>query len=169
MPVSKPCSVKAARTAFAVTAACLLAACLVTDPWAVSAASAGPREDVAAATIKWAQAIAADDPDAVMPLYGDDAVLWGTLSPVVRADRKAVRDYFVSAFKALPGLKVEFGNQLIRLYGDTAVNTGTYTFAYVKDGQARSLPARYSFTYVRRGEQWVIVDHHSSAMPAATN
>jgi hypothetical protein len=29
------------------------------------------------------------------------------------------------------------------------------------------LPARYSFTYINNGERWLIVDHHSSAMPAA--
>jgi hypothetical protein len=68
----------------------------------------------------------------VLPLYSDDAVLWGTLSPTVRADRAALRDYFVTAFKVLPGLKVAFGDQLIRVYGGTAVNTGYYTFSYVK-------------------------------------
>lgn len=94
-----------------------------------------------------------DDPDKVLSLYAGDAVLWGTLSPTVRADRAALRDYFVAAFKVLPGLKVDFGNQLIRVYGDTAVNTGYYTFSYVKDGQTKSLPARYSFTYVKSGEQ----------------
>ena len=172
MPVPEPYPVKAARAAFAVAAAYLLAAawllvaCVLAVP---SAACAGSRDEVAGATMQWAQAIAADDPDQVVALYADDAVLWGTLSPVVRADRAAVRDYFVAAFKALPGLKVEFGNQLIRLYGDTAVNTGSYTFSYLKDGQPRSLPARYSFTYVRRGERWLIVDHHSSAMPALAN
>jgi len=101
----------------------------------------------------------------VLPLYSDDAVLWGTLSPTVRADRAALRDYFVTAFKVLPGLKVAFGDQLIRVYGDTAVNTGYYTFSYVRDGETRSLPARYSFTYVKSGDNWFIVDHHSSAMP----
>ena len=101
-----------------------------------------------------------------MPLYSDDAVLWGTLSPTVRADRAALRDYFVTAFKVLPGLKVTFGDQLMRVYGDTAVNTGYYTFSYVKDGETKSLPARYSFTYVKNGEHWLIVDHHSSAIPS---
>jgi hypothetical protein len=52
-------------------------------------ASAGPKEDVAAA---------------------------------VRSDRSALRDYFVTAFRVLPGLKVSFGDQLIRMYGGTAVN-----------------------------------------------
>src|SRR6516165_2171611 len=109
----------------------------------VPVALAGPKEDVAAAAQAWARALGEDDPEKVLPLYSEDAVLWGTLSPTVRADRAALRDYFV-----------------------TAVNTGYYTFSYVKDGETKSLPARYSFTYVKRGEAWLIVDHHSSAMPS---
>jgi uncharacterized protein (TIGR02246 family) len=128
-------------------------------------ASAGPKEDVGAATSAWGRALGEDDPDKVLPFYADDAVLWGTLSPTVRADRAALRDYFVTAFKVLPGLKVAFGDQLIRAYSGTAVNTGYYTFSYVKDGETKSLPARYSFTLVKNGERWLIVDHHSSAMP----
>jgi len=126
---------------------------------------AGPKEEVATAASTWAQALGEDDPDKVLPLYADDAVLWGTLSPTVRADPSSLRDYFVSAFKVLPGLKVKFGDQLIRVYGDTAVNTGYYTFSYTKDGVAKTLPARYSFTYVKNGDRWLVVDHHSSAMP----
>jgi uncharacterized protein (TIGR02246 family) len=134
----------------------------------VPVASAGPKEDVAAATSAWGHALAEDNPDKLMPLYSDDAVLWGTLSPMLRADRSALRDYFVAAFKALPGLKVTFGDQLIRVYGDAAVNTGYYTFSYMKEGETKSLPARYSFTYVKNGDHWLIVDHHSSAMPSTS-
>src|SRR3954467_8667462 len=132
-----------------------------------SVALAGPKEDVAAATAKWAQTLGQNDPDKVLLLYASDGVLWGTLSPTVRADRAALRDYFVMAFKVLPGLKVTFGEQLIRVYGSAAVNTGYYTFSYTKNGEAKSLPARYSFTYVKNGDRWLIVDHHSSAMPPA--
>ena len=99
-----------------------------------SVASAGPKEDVSAATSEWGRALGEDKPDKVLPLYADDAVLWGTLSPTVRADRAALRDYFVTAFRVLPGLAVTFGDQLIRVYGDAAVNTGYYTFSYSKDG-----------------------------------
>ena len=130
-----------------------------------SIASAGPKEDVAAATMKWGQTLGQNDPDKVVLLYATDGVLWGTLSPTLRADRAALRDYFVTAFKVLPSLKVTFGEQLIRVYGSTAVNTGYYTFAYIKDGESKTLPARYSFTFVKEGENWMIVDHHSSAMP----
>jgi len=130
-----------------------------------SSAFAGPKE-AAAATLAWGQALGEDDPEKVLPFYADDAVLWGTLSPTLRSDRAALRDYFVTAFKVLPGLKVSFGDQLIRVYGNTAVNTGYHTFSYAKDGETKSLPARYSFTYVKNGERWLIVDHHSSAMPS---
>jgi uncharacterized protein (TIGR02246 family) len=131
----------------------------------ISDAFAGPKEDVAAATAKWGETLAQNDPDKVLTLYATDAVLWGTLSPTVRADRASLRDYFVGAFKVLPGLKVSFGEQLIRVYGTTAVNTGYYTFSYSKDGEPKTLPARYSFVFVKDGQNWVIVDHHSSAMP----
>src|SRR4029450_6545956 len=148
------------RTVTAAIALSLVALSLAPYAWA------GPKEDVAASTSRWAQALGEDDPDNVLPLYTDDAVLWGTLSPTVRADRAALRDYFVGAFKALPELKVTFGEQLIRVYGTAAVNTGYYTFSYVKNGETKSWPARYSFTYVKNGDVWLIVDHHSSAMPA---
>ncbi|MGB6417722.1 MAG: hypothetical protein WBF50_14140, partial [Pseudolabrys sp.] len=40
-------------------------------------ASAEPKDEVAAATSTWARALGEDDPDKVLPLYADDAVLWG--------------------------------------------------------------------------------------------
>ena len=129
-------------------------------------AAAEPKDDVAAATSAWAQALGEGDPGKVLPLYSSDAVLWGTLSPMVRSDPAALRDYFVAAFKVLPGLNVSFGDQLIRVYGGTAVNSGYYTFSYVENGQSKTLPARYSFTFVNSGGRWLIVDHHSAAMPS---
>jgi hypothetical protein len=132
----------------------------------VQAATACPQEAAARAVDKWTTVFAENSPDAMMALYAKDAVLWGTLSPTVRSDPAALKAYFVGAFQALPKATVKFGDQLIRVYGDTAVNTGYYTFSYAKDGETRSIPARYSFTYVKDGDDCKIVDHHSSAMPA---
>src|ERR1700748_607064 len=145
-----PVSSRAVRTTFA------LAIVLLSSG---SNAFVEPKSEVAAATLAWGQALGEDDPEKVLPFYADDAVLWGTLSPTVRADRAALRDYFVTAFKVLPGLKVAFGDQLIRVYGTAAVNTGYYTFSYMQKGEAKSLPARYSFTYVQNNDRWLIVDH----------
>jgi hypothetical protein len=101
----------------------------------VQTAAAGPQEDVAVAGQKWATVFADNNPDTMLPLYAKDAVLWGTLSPTVRSDPAALKAYFVGAFQALPKATVKFGDQLIRVYGNTAVNTGYYTFSYTKDGE----------------------------------
>jgi uncharacterized protein (TIGR02246 family) len=129
---------------------------------------ADDKEDVAAAMNMWRDHLAkgtTEDPGEILSLYAEDGVLWGTISSKRRDDPAAIRDYFVNAYKALPNLAVTFEDPYIRVYGDTAVNTGYYTFSYEKDGAMQSLPARYSFTLVKRNGDWQIVDHHSSAMP----
>lgn len=120
---------------------------------------------VADAASRWTRLFVDDNPDTILALYDDDAVLWGTLSPVVLRGKTAVRGYFERAYKALPGHRVTFGEQHVRVFGDTAVNSGYYTFSFLRDGQTQTLPARYSFVYRKRGNDWVIVDHHSSAVP----
>ena len=129
---------------------------------------ADDKEDVAAAMNMWRDYLVkgtTEDPGEILSLYAEDGVLWGTISSKRRDDPAAIRDYFVNAYKALPNLAVTFEDPYIRVYGDTAVNTGYYTFSYEKDGAMQSLPARYSFTLVKRDGDWQIVDHHSSAMP----
>ncbi len=133
----------------------------------VQTAAACPQAAVVAAVEKWTAVFAENNPDTITPLYSKDAVLWGTLSPTVRSDPAALKAYFVGAFQALPKATVKFGDQLVRVYGDTAVNTGYYTFSYTKDGETKSIPARYSFTFVKDGNDCKIVDHHSSAVPPA--
>lgn len=124
--------------------------------------------DVAAAMNMWGDYLAkgtSEEPGDILSLYAEDGVLWGTISTTRRDDPAAIRDYFVNAYEALPNLTVTFEEPYIRVYGDTAVNSGYYTFSYEKDGAMEALPARYSFTLVKRDGDWLIVDHHSSAMP----
>ena len=128
-----------------------------------SSATAGPKEDVSATTGKWIDAFAENNTDKVVALYAKDAVLWGTSSPTVRSDPTAIRSYFENAFKSLPGVKISLGDQLVRVYGNTAINN---TVTFPKDGNITTVPARYSFTYVKDGDSWLIADHHSSLVPA---
>ena len=97
---------------------------LVSAGLAAQTAAADPQADVAAAGQKWGTVFAENNPDTMVPFYAKDGVLWGTLSPTVRSDPGAVKAYFVGAFQALPKATVKFGEQLIRVYGKTAVNTG---------------------------------------------
>ena len=130
-------------------------------------ALAGPKEDVAAATQAWAEAFNSRDPARVLALYDAEAVFWGTISPTLRDNPEAIRDYFTNVIHMpTQALRVELGEQRVRVYGDTAINTGSYTFSNVRDGQPVTTPARFSFTYRHKDGRWMIVDHHSSAMPS---
>src|SRR5258708_14032994 len=76
-------------------------------------ATAGPQEDVAAAGQKGATVFAENNPDAMLPLYGKDAGLWGTLSPTIRPRPAALKAYFRVAFQALPKATGQLGDQVI--------------------------------------------------------
>jgi uncharacterized protein (TIGR02246 family) len=140
--------------------AAILSACASMAP------SSQAKDEVTRAGARWATIFVDDNPDAILALYDEGAVLWGTLSPTLLVGKTAVRGYFERAYKALPGHTVVFGEQVVRIEGDIAINSGYYTFSYRKDGQTLSIPARYTFVYRKRGDSWMIVDHHSSAMPA---
>ena len=125
-----------------------------------------PREIVAAMN-QWIDAVTcgmSDAPDRVLALYAPEAVLWATFSPHIRTTHEQIRDYFVH-FTVLSNLKVTVIDPRIRIYGDVAINSGAYTFQYEKEGEIHTVPGRYSLTYVRKPEGWLIVDHHSSLVP----
>src|SRR5215467_2293551 len=126
---------------------------------------AGAQEDVAAATQAWAEAMTSHDGDRVLALYDSEAVLWGTRSPTLRDNPAALREYFNILRTVPPSYKAVLGEQRVRIYGDFAINTGTYTFSEVRDGKEIARPARFSFVYRKRDGRWLIVDHHSSAVP----
>jgi uncharacterized protein (TIGR02246 family) len=136
-----------------------LTALLVAGP-----ALAGPEEDVAAATQAWAEAFSRHDLEGLLRLYDPGAVFWGTSSATLRDNPAAIRDYF----KGVPTSRmiVRIGDARVRVFGDTAIATGHYTFVDVRDGKEVPRPARFSFTYRLRDGRWVIVDHHSSSVPA---
>lgn len=132
----------------------------------VAPALAGPPEDVTAATRAWAAAYDSRDPQRILALYAPDAVFWGTSSPILRDTPALIADYFKSA-PSQPNARVVLGDFKVRVWGDTAAATGSYTFTDTRDGQTTSRPARFSFLYRLTGGRWLIVDHHSSSVPAA--
>jgi uncharacterized protein (TIGR02246 family) len=123
---------------------------------------------VAAATQAWIDAVNSHDPERVVVLYDPEAVWWGTRSPALRDRPSAIRDYFQTLRTSPPEYKAVIGEQRVRVYGDTAINSGTYTLlsVAVRDGKPINLAARFSFVYRNRDGRWMIVDHHSSAVPA---
>lgn len=136
---------------------------MIVDPLQSQAVRERETAEIMVAMEAWAQAFSADSPENILSLYAEDSVLWGTLSPLRRETPVAIRDYFAEVF-ILRERKVTFTDPLIRVYGDTAVNTGYYTFSWIRAGKSETIPARYSMTHVKRCQRWSIVEHHSSVI-----
>ena len=119
---------------------------------------------VAAATDAWRAAYDSREPKRINAQYAADAALWGTNLKAIATTPSTIAEYFKDA-PARPEARVVFGAQNIRVYGDLALNSGTYTFNGVRDGKPSSTPARYSLAFRRQEGKWLIVDHHSSRLP----
>ena len=123
------------------------------------------KREVAEATSSWVAAYNSRDPSRIAAMYDSEAVLWGTTSTTIRTSPAAIWDYFKDAAKR-PDARVNVTDQNIRVVGEMAVNSGTYTFADVREGKAVSSPARFTFVFRNRSGRWLIADHHSSRVPA---
>lgn len=109
---------------------------------------------------EWNNAIQTGDPAQVSVLYESGGILLPTISNQVRHDKEEIEDYFKNFLDRAPVGKIDESN--IRIFNDIAINSGLYTFAF-KD--ASSVQARFTFVYRWNGKRWMIVEHHSSAMP----
>lgn len=123
-----------------------------------------PKQQVQKAFDTWLAAVSSGSSDAVTKLYAKDAVLLPTLSPKVHNTPELRKEYF-DAFTAKENLKGAVNEEHIRVFGNTAVNSGLYTFTFTKDGETITVPARFSFVYRKTPHGWLIVDHHSSKLP----
>ena len=134
-----------------------------TPALAAKPAQAISPQEVAQLFERWNAALQTGNPDEVLKNYADDAILLPTVSNKVRHNQAERRDYFVNFLRLKP---VGFINERnIHVYGDVAIDSGVYTFRIVKDGVPDEVRARYTFAYRNIGDQWLIVEHHSSAMP----
>lgn len=109
---------------------------------------------------QWNRALGSGDPKNVVALYEYNAILLPTVSNQVRHNHQEIEDYFVNFLAKGPQGKIDESN--VRIFGDLAINSGIYTFRF-KDNAV--VQARFSFVYRWNGQDWKIIEHHSSAMP----
>ena len=127
-------------------------------------AAAPTQQQIAALFQTWNAALATGDPQQVADLYAPDAVLLPTVSNQVRRTRAEIVDYFTKFLKDKPQGAIK--DQIVDvLDADTALNTGVYEFTLTKNGKQQQVRARYTYVYEHRDGRWLIVNHHSSAMP----
>jgi uncharacterized protein (TIGR02246 family) len=127
-------------------------------------ALAGAAEEANALVDRWAATYTANDAEAIVKLYTNDAVLLGTVSPIIADNADSRRAHF----SRLPGSgnKSIVGDRRTIATSDSAVLvTGFYDFTVMQGGKPVESPARFSMLLVKRGNDWLIVHHHSSARP----
>jgi uncharacterized protein (TIGR02246 family) len=109
---------------------------------------------------QWNSALQTGDPKQVAALYATDAILLPTVSNQVRHNHQEIEDYFVHFLAKGPQGKIDESN--VRIFDDIAINSGVYTFTF--NGGAK-VQARFTYVYRWDGRRWLIIEHHSSAMP----
>jgi uncharacterized protein (TIGR02246 family) len=124
-------------------------------------ALAGPPQDANAVVDRWSAAYNTNDPDAVVKNYWPDAILLGTVSPVMSEGAEAIRTYF-SPLKGSGNKNVIGDRRTIVLDDNAVVVTGFYEFTRMQDGKPVPSPSRFTMLMVKRGDEWRIAHHHSS-------
>jgi len=114
---------------------------------------------------KWNDTLQTGDANKVAALYDEkDGILLPTVSPKVRHNREEIADYFEHFLAKNPVGRIDESN--IRIFGDIAINSGLYTFELDNgEGGRVDVGARFTFVYKKDGDNWMILEHHSSVLP----
>lgn len=115
----------------------------------------------------WNAALATSDADIVTRTYAADAVLRPTLENGPLIGTTAIRGYFVGFLKKHPHGAID--QRTVHIGCNLAYDVGIYTFTQdgAAPGSREKLRARYTYIYAPQDGHWLIVHHHSSAMPQA--
>jgi uncharacterized protein (TIGR02246 family) len=116
--------------------------------------------EVAALFDRWNAALKTGNPKKVVANYAPASLLLPTVSNKPRFTAAEKEDYFVHFLERKPEGKID--DRMIEVDCNSATDAGLYTFKFA-DGAI--VKARYSFSYKKVGEEWLISSHHSSAMP----
>jgi uncharacterized protein (TIGR02246 family) len=137
-----------------ITLLCAALACLT--------AWAGPAEDASAVVDRWSATYSANDADALVALYAPDAVLLGTVSPIMSEGTEAIRTYF-SRLKGSGNQNTIKDRRVFVLDDNAVVVAGFYDFSNAQQTPAVR-PSRFTMLVTRRGGDWRIAHHHSSPL-----
>lgn len=128
---------------------------------AIERCKVSSESEIAALFERWNRALKTGEPAQVLANYAPDSVLLPTLSKLPRLTPEAKVDYFEHFLHDRPSGKID--SRSIQLGCNMAVDIGLYTFTFAKTGAVAH--ARFTYTYVWDGQQWLISSHHSSLLP----
>lgn len=124
-------------------------------------ALAGPAEDANAAVDRWSVAFSGNDPETIASNYWPDAILLGTVSPVMSEGTQSIIKYFTPT-KGTGNKNAIDERRTITINDNAVVVTGFYTFTRMVEGKAVPGPSRFTMFVTKRGNEWRLAHHHSS-------
>jgi uncharacterized protein (TIGR02246 family) len=124
-------------------------------------AAAGPAEDANAALDRWSVAFNTNDPETIAKSYCPDAILLGTVSPVISEGTQAIIKYFTPT-RGTGNKNAIDERRTIEINDKAVVVTGFYTFTRMIEGKPVPGPSRFTMLVAKRGNEWCIAHHHSS-------
>jgi uncharacterized protein (TIGR02246 family) len=131
------------------------------EPARTEVCKATTQQEISALFNRWNRSLETGDPHAVVANYAPRSILLPTVSNQPRLTEAEKEDYFHHFLENKPFGKID--SSFIELGCNTAVDAGLYTFTFGTTGA--QVKARYTYTYMWDGKQWLITSHHSSAMP----
>lgn len=128
------------------------------------AATASERA-VQKAYYNWCSAIgsAKGDAEVVVKYYAPNAILHPTLSAKMLVNsNNGLNDYF-HQLTLRDNIKCTPEQLVTDVYDNIAINSGFYQFSYTDaDHKNKAIQARFTFVYKKIGNEWLIINHHSS-------
>ena len=107
----------------------------------------------------WVKKIRTNDPKQVVELYHDDGLLLGTFSDKERIGQNLILEYFENLLKSKVDVEIVTQHKHESEFVET--NSGLYNFIV----NGKTVNARFSFVFIKIGDDWKILSHHSSVLP----
>jgi len=124
-------------------------------------AFAGPGEDASRVVDRWAAAYSAQDTSAVLRLYAADAILFGTVRPMLFDGSRPIGAAFAGL--AGSGNTVRICQRHVLVVGEDAVLvTGSYEFQARDQGIRETIRNRFTMMVAKPAGEWRISYHTTS-------
>ena len=123
--------------------------------------------DARAVDEAWRKAIIANDLNAIVALYGEDAVMWLPDAPEAKG-REAIRKSYAGLLAANTVTGATFTNTYYQTSGNLSVGWGDFTLVLAPKagGAPVSMSGHFSVIAKKDGDKWVYVVDHASALSA---
>lgn len=149
-------------------AALALSLCLILAPLAGAApqVEGSGAQDIDEA---WMKAVAANDLEAVMACYSQDAVMWLPGAPEARG-HDAIRSSYAELFEANTVTDVTVTNTHYETSGDLSVGWGDFALTLSPKAGGEPVVLKGRFTEIARGEdgKWAYIADHASSPASPT-